>query len=272
MITMKQIAAIMVCVALCVGASSVARAGVVIDEQVTNSQANAPSVTQTRQLLVQGHKEKVISQHHVVIIDLDKGLMTLIDPNQKVFAQLPFPPRGMMAMYSGHPLDLNFKRTGKRAKVLGYSCDEYKGSGRTMMAAITSEGCFSASAPGAAEFSEFTKEMAKRLKAAKAMAGLMPGGIPLTMVSTRTMNSNFSVPGMPPAQAAKLKAMMAKQGPRITKTKVTKIATRKLSADTFETPAGYERRGAAPRPMPPHGAVAQPGAPSKGGPPIKLPE
>lgn len=260
----------MVCAALLVGSSGFARAGVVIDEQVTNSQSNAPSMTVTRQLLVQGHKEKVINQRHVVIIDLDKGLMTLIDPDQKVYAQLPFPPHGMIAMNSGHPLNLNFRKTGKHSKVLGYSCYEYKGSGHSMMASITSEGCFSSNAPGAAEFSEFTREMAKRLKAAKAMAGEMPGGIPLTMVSTRKLNSNFAFPGMSPAQAAKLKEMMAKQGPRITKTKVIKISTRKLPADTFEVPAGYQRRGAAPpHPMVmPHGA----GMPGKGGPTMKVPE
>jgi hypothetical protein len=266
---MKQIAAIMICAALLIGASGVARAGVVIDEQVTSSEASKPALTETRQLLVQGHKEKVVNQRHIVIIDLDKGQMTLIDPDRRVFAQLPFPPPGMASHKSGHPLNLNFKRTGKHSKVLGYSCYEYKGSGRTMIAAITSEGCFSSSAPGAAEFSEFTKAMAKRLKNAKAMAGEMPDGIPLTMVSTRTVNSNFSIPGMPAAQAAKLKEMLAKQSPRITKTKVIKIAERKLPADTFEVPPGYQRRGIAThRMVMPHGAAA----PGKGGPTMKVPE
>lgn len=268
---MKKIAAIIVCAALAAGTSGVALAGVVIDEQVTNSQSGGKALTETRQLLVQGHKEKVIDERHVVIIDLDKGLMTLIDPGQKAFAQLPFPPRGMMAMNSGHPLNLNFKKTGKRSKVLGYSCSEYKGSGKSMMAAVTTQGCFSDSAPGAAEFSEFTKEMATRLKAVQAMAGAMPDGIPLMMVSTRTMNSDFSVPGMSAQQAAKLKQMMAKQGPRVTTTKVIKIASRKLADDTFEVPAGYQRRGAGPSPAAPH-PPAESGAPGNGGSPMKVPE
>jgi hypothetical protein len=273
---MKQIAAMMACLALAAGTSGMARAGVVIDEQVTNSQANGPAVTHTRELLVQGNKEKMVSERHVVVIDLDKGTMMLIDPDQKVFAEMPFPPRAMMAMNPSNALNLNFKKTGKQAKVLGYSCAEYAGAGRTMMAAVSTTGCFSDSAPGAAEFSEFTKAMAKRLKAAKAMAGAMPDGIPLTMVSTRTMNSNFAVPGMPPEQAARLKQMMAKQGPQTTKTEVIKIATRNLSADTFAAPAGYERRGAAPRPMmppPAHGGPASAGTGGGGGaPPMKVPE
>jgi hypothetical protein len=72
---------------------------------------------------------------------------------------------------------------------------------------------------------------------------------------------------MTPEQAARLKQMMAKQGPQTTKTVVTKIATRDLPADTFAAPAGYERR-----------AMGGPGAPPPGAagasapPPVKAPE
>lgn len=269
---MKRIAAVMACLTLAAGVSGVARAGVVIDEQVTNSQANAPAVTHTRELMVQGHKEKMVSERNVVVIDLDKGTMMLIDPGQKIFAEMPFPPRAMMAANPNNALNLGFKKTGKQSTLLGYSCSEYSGAGKTMMASVSTTGCFSDSAPGAAEFTDFTKAMAKRLQAAKAMSGAMPSGIPLTMVSTRTMNANFAVPGMAPEQAARLKEMMAKRGPQTTKTEVIKIATRNLPADTFEAPAGYQRRGAGP---PAHGAPAPSGAASGstgGGAPMKVPE
>lgn len=272
---MKRIAAMIVAVALAAGAGGLARAGVVIDEQVTNSQANGQSVTHTRQLLVQGHKEKMVGERNEVVIDLDKGTMILIDPGQKAFAEMPFPPHTMVPAAAGNELNLNFKKTGKQAKVLGYACSEYKGGGKTVMAAMTTTACFSDNAPGAAEFSEFTRVMAKRLKAARAMAGAMPNGIPLTMVSTRTMNSNFAIPGLPADQAARLKAMMAKQGPQTIKTEVIKVATRNLPADTFEPPAGYERRGAPsrpPTPPPAHGGPGAAGAPAGNPPPIKLPE
>jgi len=253
---MKQMIAMLACLLTAAGLSGIARAGVVIDEQVTTSQGGTPPVTRTRELMVQGHKEKMISDRNQFVIDLDKGTMMLVDPNQKAYAEMPFPPHGMSSNPS-QQLDLNFQKTGKSSKVLDYSCEEYSGAGKTPMAAVSTSGCFSTSAPGAAEFTEFTQAMGLKLKNARAMAGKMPSGIPLTMDSTRTMNAGFTVPGMAPDQAARFKEMVAKQGPQTTKTVVTKIAARDLPADTFDAPAGYTRRGmSAPGGPPPGGGAA----------------
>ena len=269
---MKQTLAMFACLLTAAGfTSGIARAGVVIDEQVTTTQGSTPAVTHNRQLLVQGHKEKMVSDRNVFVIDLDKGTMMLIDPNQKAYAEMPFPPHGMSSN-PAQQLDLNFQKTGKSSKVLDYGCEEYSGAGKTAMAAVSTSGCFSTSAPGAAEFTEFTQAMGAKLKNAKAMAGKMPTGIPLTMDSTRTVNAGFTMPGLTPDQAVKLKEMIAKQGPQTTKTVVTKLATRDLPADTFTAPAGYERRGISGPGAPPPGAAgagASAGAPPPG---AKAPE
>jgi len=72
---------------------------------------------------------------------------------------------------------------------------------------------------------------------------------------------------MAPEQAARFKEMMAKQGPQTTKTVVTKIAERDLPADTFEAPAGYQRRN-----MGGPGGGPPPGAPSASSSTKKVPE
>ncbi len=259
---MNKMIAVFACLLTAAGLAGIARAGVVIDEQVTTAQGSAAPVTRKRELMVQGHKEKMISDRNMFVIDLDKGTMMLVDPNQKAYAEMPFPPHGV-ANNPGQQLDLNFQKTGKSSKVMDYSCDEYSGAGKTAMAAVSTSGCFSTSAPGAAEFTEFTKAMGLKLKNARAMAGKMPDGIPLTMDSTRTVNPGFSVPGMAPDQAARLKEMMSKQGPQTTKTVVTKIAARDLPADTFDAPTGYERRGVhSPSASPAGGAGAAGASPS----------
>lgn len=262
---MKRIAAVLASLVLAISAGGVAVAGVVIDEQVTTHRGGS-TVTQKRQVLVQGNKEKMVGEHNTFVIDLDKGMMTLIDPKQKVYAEMPFPPQGMSAPHG--ELGLNFKKTGKHSKLLGYGCQEYTSSGHTMMADISTRGCFSTSAPGAAEFTGFTRTMAKRLKKAKAMGSGMPQGIPLSMRSTRTFKTSFKMPGISPQQAKRLKEMLAKQSPEVTNTVVVKIATRKLPADTFTVPADYQRRGAPTEMMPQHGGAKSHG----GGAPVKVPE
>jgi hypothetical protein len=263
---MKQKIAVFACVLTVAGLGGIARAGVVIDEQVTTSQSGGAPVVHSRELMVQGHKEKMVSEHNTLVIDLDKGTMMLVDPNQKIYAEIPFPPH-RSPNSPGQQLDLNFQKTGKSTKVLDYGCDEYSGAGKTLMASVSTSGCFSTSAPGAAEFTEFTKAMSSKLKGEQAMAGKMPNGIPLTMDSTRTINPGFTVPGMAPEQAARFKEMMAKQGPQTTKTVVTKIAERDLPADTFEAPAGYQRRN-----MGGPGGGPPPGAPSASSSTKKVPE
>src|SRR5882757_3504878 len=146
---MKRIIAMSACLLTLAGfTSGIARAGVVIDEQVTTTQGSAPAATHNRQLMVQGHKEKMVSDRNVFVIDLDKGTMMLIDPNQKAYAEMPFPPHGMSSN-PAQQLDLNFQKTGKSSKVLDYGCQEYSGAGKTPMAAVSTSGCFSTSAPGA---------------------------------------------------------------------------------------------------------------------------
>jgi Domain of unknown function (DUF4412) len=241
---MKNMIAIFACLLMAAGVSTMARAGVVIDEQVTTTQGSGAPVTHNLQEFVQGHKKKMVTDRNVFVIDLDKNSVMIIDPKQKVYAERALPPRGKSS--PREQLNLNFKKTGKSSKVAGYTCQEYTGAGKTTMAEVSAEGCFSTSAPGAAEVSAFDK-------AAKGMTPTMPNGIPMTLVSTSKLNSSFSIPGMTPEQAAKLKEMMAKRGPQTTRKVVTKITMRNLPADTFTAPAGYERRTAG-APPPPSGA------------------
>jgi hypothetical protein len=255
---MKKIMAFFACLLITAGWSSLTRAGVVLDEQVTATRSGKPE-TQTRQVMVQGHKEKMVGSTSSFVIDLDSGTMTLLNPSQKSYLQMPFPPSKM----SGQQLDLNLKKTGKTEKALDYTCDEYQGGFQSPTASVRTVGCFSTSAPGAAEFTEFTRAMGVKLNDAKAIGGNMPSGIPLMMESTREVKpENLSMPGFSSEQMSRLKQMIAKQGPQSTKTVVTRIETRKLPDDTFTVPAGYQRRELPTRAGGPPPAAAGGGNPS----------
>jgi hypothetical protein len=235
---MKKIIAAFACLFALAGWNSSTRAGVVLDEQVTATRGGTPQ-TQTRQVMVQGHKEKMVGSASSFVIDLDKGTMTFLNPSQKTYMEMPFPP----PKFSGQQLDLNLKKTGKTEKALNYTCEQYRGGVQSPAASVTTVGCFSTSAPGAAEFTEFTHAMGVKLNDAKAIGGNMPNGIPLTMESRREVKpEGLSMPGLSADQMSRLKQMIAKQGPQSTTTVVTKIATRDLPADTFTVPAGYQRR------------------------------
>lgn len=229
-------------------------AGVVMTQQIVTS-SGANSMTDNRTIMVQGNKQKVEMHGQTIVLDLDRGKMLLINPAAKSYTVLPFPPTGPMAsmMQSVGGIDLDFNKTGGSQTLSGYKCQEYSSTGKSMMGEFSAKGCFSSDAPGAAEYTAFTKAMAKKFEAVgmAKTTGSQPDGVPMVLETT-TKITNFNIPGMPPEQAARLKQMMANRPPTTSKSTTTSIKTAELPADTFEVPAGYTERqiglGGGPRP------------------------
>ncbi len=254
-----------------------AAAGVVITQkQHVTSGSNSRDAEQT--ISVQGNKQKMVSDRHTIITDLDKGMMYVIDPQAKNYFEIEFPPKGHMAemMAASTNAAMNFKKVGTTREIAGYKCTDYNGGGHMMQGDYTVKECFSTDAPGAGEFAAFEKQMADKLKSAltsQASGGEIPGGVPLALDSTMKMG-NISIPGMAPEQAAKINEMMAKRPPVVTSTMVEKIESKTLADSDFAIPAGLTKRelptapaGAGGMKMPP----GHPGAPGAGAPGVGAP-
>jgi Domain of unknown function (DUF4412) len=207
------------------------------------SGTNSRDAEQT--ISVQGNKQKMVTERHTIITDLDKGKLYVLDPNAKTYFEVPFPPKGQMAMMmaSNTAAAMNFKKAGTTRAIAGYKCTDYDGGGHMMAGTYTIKECFSTAAPGAEEYAAFQKNMADKLKSSGASPGTgeVPSGMPLALDSTMKMG-NVNVPGMSPEQAAKINEMMAKRPPVTTSTVVEKIETKKLAASDFEIPADYTKR------------------------------
>jgi Domain of unknown function (DUF4412) len=222
-------------------AAAPALAGVVITQQQTmNSENGERKVDQT--VMVQGNKQKVVTSSNEVILDLDKGMMYIVDVPHKDYLEIPFPPRGVMAAAMLHNTGLNFKKVGKSQKVAGYSCDEYTGSGKTMFGEYSVTECVSTRAPGAKEFYSFQKLMASKLKGSGAApSGDVPDGIPMSSQTVTHMNAiNFS--GMTPDQQKRIAQATANRKPTTTSTVVSKVEDKKLADTEFAVPAGFNKR------------------------------
>src|SRR5580700_1272046 len=144
-----------------------AAAGVVITQkQHVTSGTNARDSVQT--ISVQGNKQKMVTERHTIITDLDAGKMYVLDPNAKSYFQIDFPPQGQMATMMAASTNgaMNFKKAGTTREIAGY---------------YTVKECFSSTAPGAQEFAAFEKNMADKLKSTGTPTGNgeIPGGVPL---------------------------------------------------------------------------------------------
>jgi Domain of unknown function (DUF4412) len=220
-----------------------AAAGVVITQkQHVTSGTNSRDSEQT--ILVQGNKQKMVTERHTIITDLDKGKMYVLDPKEKTYFEIEFPPKGPMAamMAASQSAAMNFKKAGTTREVAGFKCADYNGGGHMMQGDYTVKECFSTSAPGAEQYAAFEKNMAGKLKSAETKtAGEVPGGVPLAVESTMKMGK-LNIPGMAPEQAAKINEMMAKRPPIVTSTLVEKIESKQLPDSDFAIPEGFTKR------------------------------
>jgi len=225
--------------ALAIGAFAAAvSAGVVVEEQETINRGDAPT-TRNRTIIIQGNKQKIVTDQDQMVTDLDKNVMLLINPTHKTYAQMPFPPHYPTGM-SKTMKSVEFKKMGTFRVVDGYKCEDYSGVSHIMGTESKIVECFAKSAPGAKDFASFQRVMNKKLTDAGegGMAREIPTGVPVASETTTNM-AGLTIPGMPPDQAKKFSQMMANRPPIVTKSKVTKISTQTIPDSEFMPPAGY---------------------------------
>jgi hypothetical protein len=240
---MRKITALVAGMTLAMTALPAAAGVVITQKQHVTSGTNARDSEQT--ISVQGNKQKMVTERHTIITDLDKGMMYVLDPKGKTYFEIEFPPKGQMAamMAASTNAAMNFKKTGTKRDIAGYKCADYDGGGHMMTGDYTVKECFSTDAPGAQEFAAFEKNMADKLKSAgtSSATGEIPGGVPLALDSSMKMGK-VNIPGMAADQAAKINDMMAKRPPVITSTKVEKIESKTLADSDFTVPSDFTKR------------------------------
>jgi hypothetical protein len=235
---MKFTVAAAAAIALAIAATT-ASAGVVITQKLGSKDPSGERKTE-RTVMVQGNKQKVISEDRQFIIDLDAGQLTIIRPAIKQFIRGTFPPNGMFSTVIAQDLvPEGSKKTGDTHKQNGYTCQGYLGSTTINYTNYNVIECVASGAPGAKEYVAFQRLMAQKLKGSLlAPAGEIPDGIPVSSITTMGQIAIAMTGGISPEYMAKLQADLDKHK-TVTGMNVSKIEVKELPAATFAVPAGY---------------------------------
>jgi hypothetical protein len=111
------------------------------------------------------------------IIDLDKGTKIFVDYAKKSYEVMPLYPGEDNPTPSE---TVNYRPTGKRRKVLGYRCNEYRADVDSPKWRFSDFECVSKDPPGAKEYNEFEKlEKSILVEAGYGTPGYQPDGFVL---------------------------------------------------------------------------------------------
>jgi hypothetical protein len=176
---------------------------------------------------IQGHRERVVmvrssdtrdplailkdDSDSAEIDDLDKGTDTEIDYAHKSYSVSALAPE------SATPSPpVTYKRTGKRRKFLGYSCEEYRAVVESArLGTLIDYLCVTSEPPGAKEYIEYQRlERSEAVKSGEDSPGNRPAGFVLWQRDVDDLG--------------------AAEGP-----KITFIKTMALPPTVFEPPAGF---------------------------------
>ena len=222
-------------------AATTASAGVVIyQEVVTSGERGEHKSGQT--VMIQGNKQKVVTEEREFITDLDAGKTFILIPSNKRVAEMPFPPSGVLAMVMTRQGNfVGFEKASGTNKVAGYDCQNYSGAQLSGHIDVKATECVASAAAGARDYAEFRKAMMKKIEHTPlASKGEIPDGIPVSSTVTSKLTPFAIPPGFSPEQAAKIKEAQARAKPDVTTTTVTKIEVRDLPVATFAVPADYK--------------------------------
>ena len=223
-----------------------AKTGVVIEQRITISAPGEPGSVHNRTLMLQGDKEKFqINDQASIVIDATKRTATMLDYVNKTFHELS------LRSVIGTTLDPNrllytaFKSTDQTHELLGFKCRDYIGVTYDGPTVAATTACFSTDVVGSDDFSHFMQSIVGRSEHPESAISVPPG-VPLIIESTRRGNPEFSPPNISAKEVVRLKTRIAKIPPQVTRVEVTKLTSKKLSPDAFNSPAGYVRLGPEP--------------------------
>jgi hypothetical protein len=148
----------------------------------------------------------------------------MVSNARKMYVEMPFPPKGMIMPPGGKEARLSFKKTGKQEKIAGYSCDGYTGTGTMGENQMVVDGCFSTSAPGAANFTAFQQTMSEKVK-----------GTPMALMTD-------TPPGIPLKINTSLKQKTGARPAIVTHMVVSKVSEQDLPESTFVPPKDFTKQ------------------------------
>jgi len=241
-------------------AATTASAGIIISEEVVVTDQAGKQHKSEQSEMLQGNKQKVVTADRVVITDLDAGKMIVLIPAAKKFAELPYPPAGVLVPFLARQgVFIDYAKSTGTGKAAGYDCENYAGTWKAGHLKIDGKECVANAAAGAKEFVAFRKAMADKLKGTPLeLKNEIPDGVPVSSAVSTSIVPAPIPPGFSPAQIAEINKSNAKAKPETRNTKVTKIEVKDLPAGDFAVPAEYSNL----KPNPKAGA---PGVPAKSG-------
>ncbi len=207
-------------------------AGVVMAETSTEHGLNGEAFSVDRTIYIQGNKQKVEREGVISVTDLDKGVIYLIDKNDRVYTEMPIHALSSTQPGNMQSETIQINKTGETRIIADQPCDEYRRVEGNKLERVSISLCVSTGAPGAKEVSQFERKMAARLIGGKSEQSADNERASLVLEKQSVLS--FRVPDPSYRQAYRTTSLLVE-------TRVNNIQLKLLPPETFQLPKGYSK-------------------------------
>ncbi len=225
-------------------------AGVVMAETSTGHGLNGEIFSANRTIYIQGNKQKVDRDGVTSVTDLDKGIIYIIDKNERAYTEIPIQALSSVQPGNVQSETIQVSKTGETRIIADQPCDEYRRVEGNKLERVSISLCVSAGAPGAKEVSQFERKMVAQLSGGKSEEQSADNERASLVLEKQSVLS-FRVPDPSYRKVYRTASLLVE-------TRVNNIQLKPLPPETFKPPKGYSKLQNQPRHAAPPDFLAGP--------------
>jgi hypothetical protein len=201
--------------------------------------SDMPKARHSRTVSIQRHREKIVEDNTVTIIDADRGEVIVLNQVTRTYtvSNLMAQPRiAPVAVSALQPLRPVFRATSEKRAIVGYQCHVFDGVVSTPKGDRMIEEFFAKAGPGVTEYLDFYAALMSKIRHKGTDASSTNlRGLPMSLSTSFKPRCVFPA-SIPSAQVKAIEQRLGRNPPTVMKEWVTNVSVAEIPDSSFGVP------------------------------------